>query len=332
MKVLVTGGSGFIGTNLIQFLAERGVQVLNLSLDPPLDPRQHALWRVGDIMDAAALRREFASFAPDRVVHLAARTDCREDTTVEESYTVNTTGTQNVLDAVKATPSISRVIITSSQFVCGPGYLPKREDDYHPVTVYGQSKVITEQLTRQANLACCWTLVRPTNVWGPWHMRYRREAWRAIARGFYAHPGGKPVTRSYAYIGNVVRQMNRILELPAERVNGKVLYLGDPPGDIYEWVNGFSLALAGRPARRVPRPLLRAAAWLGDAITLVRGRKFYITSSRYRSMTTDYVVPLQETYEVLGRPEIPLDTSIQETVEWLRSATQMPDDLQLGGG
>ena len=332
MKVLVTGGSGFIGANLIQFLAERGAQVLNLSLDPPLDPGQHAFWRAGDIMDAAALRRGFAGFAPDQVIHLAARTDCREDTTVEESYAVNTTGTRNVLEAVKATPSISRVIIASSQFVCGPGYLPKRDDDYHPVTVYGQSKVVTEQLARQANLACCWTIVRPTNVWGPWHMRYRREAWRVIARGFYAHPGGKPVIRCYAYVGNVVRQMNRILELPATQVNGRVLYLGDPPADIYEWVNGFSRALTGRPARKVPRLLLHGAGWLGDAITRIRGKQFYLTTRRYRSMTTDYVVPMEETYQVLGRPEIPLRDGIQETVKWLRAAAQMPDGLQLGGG
>ncbi len=331
MKLLVTGGSGFIGTNLIKFFAGRGAQIRDLSSDPPLDERNRECWRRCDIMDAAALQHEFADFAPDQVIHLAARTDCREDTTVEESYQVNTTGTRNVLEAVKATPSISRVIITSSQFVCGPGYLPKADDDYHPVTVYGQSKVLTEKLTRAANLACCWTLVRPTNVWGPWHMRYRREAWRVIARGIYAHPAGKPVIRCYAYVGNVVRQMHRILELPAGQVNGRVFYLGDPPGDIHDWVNGFSQALTGRPARKVPRALLATAGLVGDVITSLQGKPFYITSSRFRSMTTDYRVPMEPTYQVLGQPEIPLHAGIQETVEWLRSAPHLPD-VPRGGG
>lgn len=70
------------------------------------------------------------------------------------------------LDVIKATPSVERVIITSSQFVCGPGYIPKHDEDFAPVTVYGQSKVLTEQLTRQAGLRCVWTIVRPTNIWG----------------------------------------------------------------------------------------------------------------------------------------------------------------------
>lgn len=331
MKLLVTGGSGFIGTNLIRFFAERGTQIRDLSLDPPLDERNREFWRQCDILDAAALRREFAAFAPDQVIHLAARTDCREDTTVEEGYPANTIGTKNLIDAVKSSPSVTRLIVTSSQFVCGPGHLPQNDLDHHPVTVYGHSKVLTERLTREANLACCWTLVRPTNVWGPWHMRYRREAWRVIGRGLYAHPAGAPVVRCYAYVGNLVRHLSRILELPAAQVKGRVLYLGDPPGDIYEWVNGFSLALTGRPARQVPRPFLRAVALAGDVITALRGKQFYLTTSRYRSMTTDYVAPMEPTYQLLGPPEIPLNTGIEETVRWLKTATQMPD-FPRGGG
>src|ERR1700730_4854450 len=227
MKVLITGGSGFIGTNVIEALSRAGNSILNYSLHPPLNSEQMQYWRAGDILDSATTATVFREFQPHRVLHLAARNDCNEDTTVENGYKVNTEGTQSVLDAIRATPSVERTIITSSQFVCAPGRLPKSDTDYFPETVYGQSKVITEKLTREANLPCCWTIIRPTNVWGPWHLRYRREFWRVVQRGMYLHPGREPVVRCYAYVKNVITQIHKIFEAPRDVVRGQTIYLGD---------------------------------------------------------------------------------------------------------
>jgi nucleoside-diphosphate-sugar epimerase len=319
MKILLTGASGFIGTNAVELFTAAGDTVLNLDPEPPLNPAHRPFWKQIDILDAAAVVAEFARFSPEAVIHLAARTDCDEETTVEEGYRVNTDGTRHVLDAIKATPGIRRVIITSSQFVCGPGYAPRHDEDFHPVTVYGQSKVITEQLTRAASLPCVWTIVRPTNIWGPWHLRYQREFWRVVAKGWYLHPGGAPVVRCYGYVGNVLRQMRRILDEPAEHVNGQVFYVGDPPCDIARWATAFSLALRGRKIRKVPRPILAVAGAIGDVISRITGRLFYITSSRYQSMTSDYVVSMDKTFLLLGQPPISLEQGVEETVAWLRA-------------
>ena len=82
----------------------------------------------------------------------------------------NTIGTANVLEAIRKTPTISRVVITSSQHVRKPGSgLPQNDEDFAPHGLYGESKKITEQLTRWAGLPCIWTIIRPTTVWGPWH-------------------------------------------------------------------------------------------------------------------------------------------------------------------
>lgn len=320
MKILLTGASGFIGTNAVEYFRACGDTVLNLDAHPPLNPAQRPFWKQVDVLDAGALAAAFREFAPEVVIHLAGRTDCDEDTTVEEGYRVNLDGTRNVLAAIKATPSIQRVIITSSQFVCGPGYAPKNDEDFHPATVYGQSKVMMEKMTRAAELPCTWTIVRPTNIWGPWHERYRREFWRVAARGWYVHPDGGPVVRCYGYVGNVVRQMRRLLELDAEIVNGQVFYLGDRPGDIARWVNAFSLALRGRRVRVVPRALLAAAGRFGDFIARVVGRRFYIDSSRFRSMTSDYLVSMDRTFLILGPPPISLEQGVEETVSWLRQS------------
>jgi nucleoside-diphosphate-sugar epimerase len=319
MKLLITGGSGFIGTNAIDVFSADGTDILNYSLHPPLKPEHKQYWVQGDILDSATIRAAFEKFQPDRVLHLAARAECDENTTVEEGYKVNTEGTQNVLDAIRATPSVDRVIITSSQFVCGPGPLPKHDADYFPETVYGESKAISEKLTRAANLPATWTIIRPTNIWGPWHMRYRREFWRVVERGLYIHPGHQPVIRCYGYVKNVLDQIRKIFEAPRELVHGKTIYLGDRPTNLFDWVNGFSKALAGRPVRVVPRSIMRMLAMVGDIPTRLTGKPFLINSSRLRSMTTDYNTPIAETFKLLGENPYTLEQGIDETVAWLRS-------------
>ena len=318
MKLLVTGASGFIGTNYIDFYQDRDVELLNLDIQVPLKEEHECYWKKVDIMNPVALEAVFEVFRPTHVVHMAARAECDENTTVEEGYAVNTVGTQNVLDAIKKTPSVERVIMVSTQYVAGPGRLPKHDEDYFPHTVYGQSKVITEQLTRQAELGCIWTFVRPTNIWGPWHMRYRREIWRVINKGMYRHPGGKPVVRSYGYVGNIVWQMNRIFELPSEKVNKQVFYVGDRPVDIYEWVDGFSRALRNKPAARAPRFLLYGLGVLGDGL-IKAGRSFPLTVSRYKNMISDYLTPMDKTFDVLGEPPDTLQSGVDKTVKWLNS-------------
>jgi len=318
MKVFLTGGSGFIGINLVEELVRRGEDVLNFDIAAPRCADHVKYWQPGDLLDAAALRQAMSDFAPDAVFHLAARADCDESTTVEAGYRANTAGTANFLEAVKASPSVKRAIIVSSQYVAGPARLPVGDEDYFPHTIYGQSKVITEQLTRSTGLFCCWTLVRPTNVWGPWHWRYPQEFWRIAAKGIYFHPGGAPVRRCYAYVGNVVWQMLRVLDLPEEKVNRQTFYVGDVVADIYDWASGFCVSLCGRPAPKIPRPMLRTIALVGDVITAIRGKQFYLTSSRYRSMTSDYPTPMEKTFAILGKGPFSLEQGIDETVKWLR--------------
>lgn len=329
MKILITGGSGFIGTNLIDVLPGEENVILNYSLHPPLKPEHKQYWRRGDILDPRATATIFREFRPDRVLHLAARAECDETTTVEKGYRVNTEGTRTVLDAVRDTPSVQRIIITSSQFVCAPGRLPASDTDYFPETIYGQSKVITEKLTRDANLPICWTIIRPTNIWGPWHMRYRREFWRVVERGLYVHPGHRPVIRCYGYVKNVAYQIQKIFEAPREVVHAKTIYLGDRPIDLFDWVDGFSRALIGQKARVVPRPLMRALAMLGDIPSRLTGKPFLINSSRFRSMTTSYETPMERTFQLFGENPYSLERGIKETTEWLRL---YQDSDREGGG
>src|SRR5260370_39063597 len=84
---------------------------------------------------------------------------------------------------------------------------------------------------------------------------------------------------------------------PKKRVHERVYYRGDPPIDLFEWVNGFSLGQTGRRVRVAPRKLVAALAIVGDLLKLVSIR-FPITSSRFRNMITANCAPMGATFEL----------------------------------
>ncbi len=262
MRILVTGGSGFIGTNLVEFYRERGVPLVNIDWNPPLDPEQRPFWREVDIMDRAAMEQAFKEFEPTHVVHLAARTDTDELVDVD-AYRQNHEGTRILLEVVKQHAGIERIIVTSTQFVCEAGYQPAHDLDFKPFTVYGESKRRTELVTREAGLNCAWTIIRPTTIWGPWSLRYRDVMFKVMRKGLYFHPGKGRVVRSYGYVGNVVWQIDRMLSVPRALVDRQVLYVGDRPFDLKEWVEVVSRELTGKPVRYIPTALIRLMAWGG---------------------------------------------------------------------
>lgn len=124
-RILVTGGSGFIGTNSIQLLTERGSDVVNFDVTPPLWEAQAGQWVPGDIHDRPRLDSVLEAYAPEAVVHLAAETRVGPRFSLDH-YSANTVGTQDLLQALQLHDGVERVIITSTQYVCRPGYVPAR--------------------------------------------------------------------------------------------------------------------------------------------------------------------------------------------------------------
>jgi nucleoside-diphosphate-sugar epimerase len=320
MKILITGGSGFIGTNLIQSYLDQGIDVMNIDWNPPLNSAHTSHWQEVDIMDSERLYEVFAAYQPTHVVHLAARTDTdiyELDGDLSE-YAQNTQGTQHVLDAIRATPSVQRAIITASMFVCEAGYLPRHDQDYRPFTLYGVSKKLTEEYTRAADLPCPWTIIRPQTIWGPWSLRYRDVMFRVMKKGLYFHPSKKNVRRAYGYVGNVVWQIQQILQAPEAAVNKQVFYVGDRPIDLRQWVERISLELTGKPVRLLPTPLVKGIALTGDLLKRAN-ISFPLTSTRFDSMTQDYLAPIEKTYEVLGPPPYSTEAGVKEMIAWYRT-------------
>lgn len=135
-RILITGGSGFIGTNLIEFLLKRNLfDVLNIDIVPPQNSEHFLYWKQIDICQKKELYNVIKEFSPSFVIHLAAKTDLRGKSI--EDYRANTEGLENLLACLEKTPTIERCIFTSSMYVCEPGYIPSSFEDYRPHTIYG---------------------------------------------------------------------------------------------------------------------------------------------------------------------------------------------------
>ena len=310
---VVTGGSGFIGTHLVGSLLEAGRTVINLDRRPPKLAAQADVWHACDLLDEEATAKILADLPEYVLVHLAARTDTNSDRV--EDYEDNHVATERLLNAVRGT-AVRHSVIASTQYVIRPGSTVVDLEAYDPHTAYGESKVLVERLVRSGAAGDAWTIVRPVNVWGPWHPAFPTELWRYLAKGQYMHPRQGPVQRAYGWVGTVVEQIEAIVEKRHETA-GLTLYLGDPPLLMKDWVNEFSVGLRGKPVREVPRQVFIVAAKVGDALARV-GIRAPRSSKRWKSMSTSDVVPLDATYELLGRPTADWRAAVRETVTWLR--------------
>jgi nucleoside-diphosphate-sugar epimerase len=319
MRLLITGGSGFIGTNLVEDCLGKGITFINVDWNAPLNPLHRPYWKEVDIMDKPALQEIFSSFQPTAVIHMAARTDTDiYDLNGDLSeYIQNTEGAKNVLECIGNTASIKRAIITSSMFVCEAGYLPNDDLDFKPFTLYGVSKMLTENYTREANLNCTWTIVRPTTIWGPWALRYR-QMFNIMSRGLYFHPAKPDVLRSFGYVKNLVWQLQQLLKAPDEKVHRQVFYVGDKPINLLKWVQMVSVAYTGKPVKLMPAAVIKGLGLIGDLLKIVN-ISFPITSTRYNSMTQDYLTPIEKTDTTLGTPIYTIEEGVKEFTNWFQN-------------
>ena len=316
-RIVIVGGSGFIGTNLILFLLrQKDLEVFNIDINPPRLRSKGSHYHSIDICHLSSFYSCLLEISPDYIVHLAARTDLGGNSL--DDYSANTLGVENLMKILPSLPNLKKIVITSSMLVCRTGYYPKNQFDYAPSTLYGESKVKTEEIVWHNSPQCDWAIIRPTSIWGPWFGVPYRNFFDMMMAHRYFHIGCKGCTKTYGYVGNAVYQIEQILFNDTRAENQKVFYIGDnPPTNIEDWANEIADEL-GYKVQRMPWWLLRITAWVGDLLKFV-GISFPMTSFRLKNMTTDNIIDLSATYKIAPNPPYSRMQGIRETLKWLDS-------------
>jgi len=165
-RVLVTGGSGFLGINLVRYLLAEGVTAVRVLDVAPFDYPEHERvdCRVGDIRDGEAVRAAMAGV--DWVVHTAAALPLYK---AADIVSTDVEGTRTLLAAARAA-GVERFVHVSSTAVYGiPDHHPLREDDrLQGVGPYGRAKIAAEELCKEyREQGMCVPIVRPKSFIGP---------------------------------------------------------------------------------------------------------------------------------------------------------------------
>ncbi len=265
MKVLVTGGGGFLGSALVRRLVERGdsVRVLARGEYPELAGLGVSLER-GDIRDAAATAHACAGV--DVVFHTAAKAGGWGDP--KEYEAINVHGTANVIAGCRA-KGVRFLVHTSSPSVVHSGADIEGADESIPYGThftahYPRTKAISERLVREAaDVTLATVALRPHFIWGPGDRHLLPRLLVRARAGKLRQVGTKDVKTDTMYIDNCVdAHLLAAEKLQAgAQISGRAYFIsdGDPIG-VWTMANRM-LAAAGAPGVGKPVP-----AWLAYAL------------------------------------------------------------------
>ena len=321
----VTGGTGFVGSHLVEELIRRGHRVRALVRSDPKWLEGLDVERVrGGLHDADALGRGVAG--ADYVYHVAGLTRALDQATLDRA---NVDGTTTLLEAVRVhAPGVRKVLVTSSLEAMGPNRLvpdgtPLPSLETHlpaPLSMYGRSKARMEAEVRARFPDLPVVVVRPPAVDGP------REAdifeiIKGASRGLFAVVGPSDVPRlSLVHVRDLVRGMADLAE--ADGTAGETFFVGTR-GYSWDEVRHAVERAVGRRTRRltVPGPLVEAAGALAEGVGRLTGSLPPLTRDKAQAARHAWVGSSRKAEAAVGyAPRIGLGEGMAETVAWYREA------------
>lgn len=258
MKVLVTGGGGFLGKHIVAQLLERGDEVTSVARsDYPELREMGALTERGDLSDPEVAKR--VCEGKDAVIHTAARVGMWGPK--QDFVRVNIDATQHLLDACKQ-GSVERFIFTSSPSVTfdGEDACNAGQDVPYPdvfLAHYPETKAEAERRVLAAHgEGLSTTSLRPHLIWGPGDPHLIPRLVERAKAGKLRIVGDGDNKVDITYIDNAARAHIDALDAlgrPANEPNpgGKAYFISnDDPVDLWPWINGLLKELGVSPVKK----------------------------------------------------------------------------------
>jgi nucleoside-diphosphate-sugar epimerase len=323
MKVLLTGGSGFLGSYVAEQLDALGHTVRALvrpsSDKAVLEKLRNIEFAAGAIEDRASLDKAVAGV--DAVIHVAGLVKARRP---EEFFTVNTEGTKALLAACEAhAPGLKRFVYVSSLAAVGPSADGKPVPDdaeCKPVTHYGRSKLAAEQAVLAARERLPVTVIRPPLIYGP-RDRETLAFFSSIKSGVLPVLGDGNNTLSVIYGADAASAcVQAVLQ---DAPSGRTYFVED--GSVYVWREALAeieKAMGKRAFMRVGLPMgvVKLAAAASQAWGKVTNTAQMLTLDKVNELKQQHWVCSGEgaRKELGWAPRTQWAAGVAEAAQWYR--------------
>lgn len=324
MKAFVTGGTGFVGSHLVEELLERKYEVRCLVRSDPkwLDGLPVETVR-GDLFNADALREGMRGV--DVIHHVAGLT---RGETQEALDRANVEGTLHLLDAVRdAAPEVGSVVVTSSLAACGPspveGDRPRpltEADPLRPITRYGRSKEKMEAAVQERYDDLPITIARPPAVYGPREADIFTMIKAADKQRIFPIVGeGRTPQLSLVHVRDLVRGLADLGE--SDATAGETYFVSSEQHYAWGEIREVILDALGRGALKVnvPRPLVGVVGAMAETVGKALGTYPPLNREKAREAKASWLCsPAKAQRDVGYRQTVPLEEGMRETVAWYR--------------
>jgi nucleoside-diphosphate-sugar epimerase len=320
---LVTGGSGFLGSHLVEALVARGDEVRVLVRPTSKTAHLESLnvqLVYGDLNDSHSVRK--ATQGMERVYHCAA---LASDWGIRENFqATNVTGLRNLLDA-SLEADVSKFVHVSTTDVYGHPNYPV--DETAPYRLrgwqYGDTKIEGEQLAwayhREHGLPI--TIVRPVNIYGPRSTSFVLELAQLLKSGDMVHIGNDGQPAGLAYVTNVVDMI--LCAADSESSMGQAYNASDGSGVTWRQYMDKLAKIVSAPSPRVVIPY-RLAYLTGWAMEKIYGAlqiqsRPLLTRMMVELFGTNQGFSIDKARRELGyEPRVGFDEGMGRTENWLR--------------
>ena len=317
--IAITGGTGFVGSHLVDTLCGAGLRPRVLVRDrahPRWIGEAPVDWVEGDLENGAALRTLVRDAGT--VLHLAGVVRAGRAADFDRG---NRVGTANLVAAVAEAAPAARLVHVSSLAAVGPSAAPKGVapgDPPAPVSAYGRSKLAAEGAVSELGETGWWCVLRPPAVFGPRDTDVL-EFFRMASRGVGLVPAGERWL-TVVYVADVVRA---VLAAAAAGFPGETYHLGEPsPTRLEDLLNALATA-GGCRLRVVPLPAfaVAAAGAVGSGLQRLGWGRLPLTRDKARELLArHWTAQTAGSQEALGLgPGVPFTEAAAATWRWYRN-------------
>jgi dihydroflavonol-4-reductase len=321
-KTLVTGGTGFVGSHLVERLLEGGKTVRCLvrqssSLKYLTDPRIEFVY--GGLDAATDWDEAFADI--DTVYHVAGLTFARK---AQDYFTVNHQGTEAIVAAALThRDRLKKFVHVSSLAAIGPGAKdrPVNEETLPaPITPYGRSKLMGEEVVLAVAELLPVTIVRPPAVYGPRDYAIY-ELFKSIAKGLSPSIGKYDKQLSLVHVSDLVDGI--ILAGETGKASGRTYFISSDEVYSYNALVGTLARIFNRRVRSfaIPRSLAYGVAAVAELGSVITRKPPVLNRDKVTELSQAcWGCSIERAKGELGyNPRIPIEDGLRETIQWYKT-------------